>query len=226
MYTKHRVTVHPTLKMLNICELFKSIQGESTYTGLVCTFIRMSGCNLRCTYCDTQYAQENGTDLSVDEIIAGVDGFGSSLVEITGGEPLLQGEVPDLCRQLLDRQYTVLVETNGTQDISRLPDGCIRIMDIKCPGSGCEDSFRTENLTHLNHDDECKMVISGRDDFVWARDFIQQHALHKKCAVILSPNVAQLTPRELAEWIIETNLPVRLGLQIHKFIWERDTRGV
>jgi len=212
--------------MLNICELFKSIQGESSYTGLVCTFIRVSGCNLRCTYCDTQYAQENGTDLSVDEIIDRVDGFVSSLVEITGGEPLLQSEVPDLCRQLLDRHYTVLVETNGTRDISRLPDGCIRIMDIKCPDSGHSDAFLMTNLNYLNSKDECKFVISSRDDYRWALDFVYSNSLHELCTILFSPNTASVSPKVISEWILEDQAPVRLSLQIHTFIWGKGVRGV
>ncbi len=212
--------------MLNVCEIFKSIQGESTRAGMVCSFVRLSGCNLFCTYCDTPYARQKGTDFSIEDIITKVRGLGSSLVEITGGEPLLQEETPALCRRLIDTGHTVLVETNGSQDIASLPDGCIRIMDIKSPGSGCNDSFLTENLGRLSAGDECKMVLCNRDDFVWACDFVRQYTLHEKCSVLFSPNMEQLSPKTLAEWILEENLPVRLGLQIHKYIWGKDVKGV
>ncbi len=212
--------------MLNVSEIFKSIQGESTRAGMVCSFVRLSGCNLSCTYCDTAYACEKGDDASVDDIIDQVDNLDCSLVEITGGEPLLQEETPALCRRFIEKGYTVLIETNGSQDIGQLPKGCIRIMDIKSPGSGCGDSFLIENLSHLTVQDECKMVLCDRDDFEWACDFVRQYALHEKCTVLFSPDLEQLSPKTLAEWILEEKIDVRLGLQIHKFIWGKDVKGV
>lgn len=212
--------------MIKICEIFRSIQGESTRAGMICTFARLSGCNLTCTYCDTRYALQYGTKISVDEILTKVNDLGCRLVEITGGEPLLQKETPLLCQKLLDLGYTVLVETNGTQDISQLPDGCIKIMDIKCPGSGCADSLYRDNISHLTSDDECKMVLSGRDDFEWALEFVRQHTLHEKCTVLFSPNTQNVSPRDLAEWICKENAPVRLGLQLHKIIWGYDVQGL
>lgn len=218
--------MRPILAMLNVCEIFKSIQGESTRTGIICSFVRLSGCNLSCTYCDTPYARQKGTDLCGDDIIRQVENLGCSLVEITGGEPLLQKETPALCRRLIDKGYTVLVETNGSQDIAQLPNGCIRIMDIKSPGSGCSDSFLTENLDRLTAEDECKMVLCDRGDFLWACDFVRQHTLHETCTVLFSPDMEQLSPKTLAEWILEEKIEVRLGLQIHKIIWGQDVRGV
>ncbi len=226
MYMKRRVTARPILNMINICEIFKSIQGESTYAGMVCTFIRVSGCNICCTYCDTPYAREKGRDVTVSQILDMVAGFQCPLIEITGGEPLLQQKIPELCRLLLDSGYTVLVETNGSRDISLLPDGCIRIMDIKTPGSGCSDSFLTENLNHLNSRDECKLVLCGKDDFDWACDFVRKKRLHETCTVIFSPAAEILAPRKLAEWICNGNIPVRLGLQLHTYIWGNNVRGV
>lgn len=223
---KLRETAPPILNMLKICEIFKSIQGESTRAGMPCAFVRLSGCNLSCTYCDTPYAFEGGTDFTIEDIIKKVKNFGCSLVEITGGEPLLQAETPLLCQRLIDCDYTVLVETNGTQDISLLPEACIRIMDVKCPGSGKSAFFLTENINNLRPEDECKMVLSGREDFLWAIDIIHTYELHKKCPVIFSPNIEKVKPKELAEWILEANAPVRLGLQLHKIIWGVDANGV
>ena len=211
---------------MKICEIYQSIQGESTYAGTPCTFVRLSGCNLSCTYCDTQYALQEGTEHSVPEIIGKVKNLGTSLVEITGGEPLLQEETPLLCRKLLSNGHTVLVETNGSLNIALLPQDCIIIMDIKCPGSGCADSFYFDNISNLRQHDECKMVISGKDDFNWALQFTCDNSLHNRCTVIFSPNTKKVSPGELAGWILEANAPVRLGLQLHKIIWGENVRGV
>ena len=191
-----------------------------------CTFVRLSGCNLSCSYCDTKYALQEGIEYSIDEIIEKVGELNSSLVEITGGEPLLQEETPLLCRKFLNLGYTVLVETNGSLNIAMLPQDCIVIMDVKCPGSGSADSLYLDNISNLRKYDECKMVISGKDDFDWALQFTYDHNLHNKCTVIFSPNTKKVSPRELAEWILEANAPVRLGLQQHKVIWGENARGV
>lgn len=223
---KHLATVPPILIMIKVNEFFKSIQGESTYAGMICFFIRLTGCNLSCEYCDTQYALVEGADFSIDEIVKKVNRSKPSLVEITGGEPLIQEETPRLCSKLLDTGYTVLVETNGTQDISTLPDGCIRIMDVKCPGSKNSIPFLEDNLAHLQPSDECKMVISSREDFSWSLDFVNMNSLNKKCTVIFSPNVKKVSLQDLAEWILECDAPVRLGIQLHKYIWGDPVRGI
>jgi 7-carboxy-7-deazaguanine synthase len=211
--------------MLRVCEIFKSIQGESTRAGMVSSFVRLSGCNLRCTYCDTAYAWEEGEDRSIDYLIDLVREQRTSLVEITGGEPLLQEETPQLCQRLLDLEYVVMVETNGSCDISVLPAGIARIVDIKCPSSGHGDSFLAKNFAYLTLGDECKFVISDNEDFSWAVETVRREALHEIVPVIFSPNLATLAPRELAEWILKENAPVRLGVQLHKLIWG-EKRGV
>ncbi|MDD5674113.1 MAG: radical SAM protein [Chitinivibrionales bacterium] len=212
---------------LTVCEIFKSIQGESSFTGQVCIFIRLSGCNLACSYCDTPYSRRTaqGRVMSIGRILAAIGSFKTTLVEITGGEPLLQKETNALCRALLKKKYTVLVETNGSLPISLIDKRCYRIMDIKCPGSGMGDSFDKSNIASLTRRDECKFVISGRADFAWAVRFVKRHALHKKCTVIFSPNLGTLKPALLAHWIVKSDAPVRLGLQMHKILWPGNRRG-
>lgn len=211
--------------MLKVNEVFKSIQGESSHTGRICTFIRLCGCNLRCDYCDTTYAFDNGKDLSIEDILQKVEALGSNLVEITGGEPLCQEETPILCKALTQNGYEVLIETNGSQDISPLADEVKRIVDIKCPDSGSFESFLTQNLEFLKSDDECKFVISSKRDFNWACRFIDEYQLNNLCSLIFSPNSHTMNPEKLAQMIISKNAPVRLGLQMHKVIWG-DKRGV
>ena len=213
------------LKMIEICEIFKSIQGESTYSGKICVFIRLSRCNLSCIYCDTTYAFKKGTPYTIDQILDTLKHYSCSLVEITGGEPLLQEETPHLCQVLIDHSYQVLVETNGTYDISILPQECIKIMDIKCPDSGCDSFFYFDNVRHLTPLDECKMVISSKKDFIWALDFLYTHSLQNKCTVLFSPNTNRLEPKILTQWILEENAPVRLNLQLHTIIWGSKERG-
>ena len=211
--------------MLRVCEIFKSIQGESSFAGYVCSFVRLSGCNLRCSYCDTAYAWEEGECKSIDEVLTLVREHRTSIVEITGGEPLLQAETPQLCGRLLDLDYTVLVETNGSLDISVLPAGVKRIVDIKCPSSGHAGSICEKNYRHLQPGDECKFVLSDKDDFFWAVETVRRENLSETAKVTFSPNMPALSCRDLAEWIIEENAPVRLGIQLHKVIWG-EKRGV
>ena len=210
---------------MKVCEIFSSIQGESTYAGVPCTFIRMTGCNLRCSYCDTVYAYEEGTELTGDEIIEKVLAIGLKTVEITGGEPLLQKDVPLLVKGLLDKGYTVLIETNGSQDIRGVDKRAVMILDIKTPGSGMADKVMLSNLPFLKPQDEMKFVITGRDDYEWAKNFIREHPLTKGCTILFSPAFGMLDPRHLSQWILEDRLEVRLNLQLHKYIYGPDMRG-
>jgi 7-carboxy-7-deazaguanine synthase len=229
-----------------ITEIFKSIQGEGTRAGLPCIFVRLTGCNLRCTWCDTAYAFHGGTKMSVEEVLARVDELagrskkmrGSQaavpLVELTGGEPLLQEEVHPLAEKLLARGYTVMMETSGERFIGGLPREVIKIVDVKCPDSGEADTFEMRNLEALGENDEVKFVLSTRRDYEFARDFTRQHGLAERAKQVLFSPVFEdpegkwpgLEPRSLVEWILEDRLPVRLGLQLHKFIWDPATKGV
>lgn len=211
--------------MLKVCEIFRSIQGESTFAGEICAFVRLSGCDLQCSWCDTGYARDEGEEWSISEIVDSVRGLNAQLVEVTGGEPLMQEETPQLCRELLDSGYTVLVETNGAHDISCLPSECVRIVDVKCPGSGMSNSFDRQNLLHLKSTDQVKFVIATEQDFRWAVEFVKVHDLCSRCPVIFSPVMSTLSPQTLAELILTENLPIRLGIQLHKIIWG-DRRGV
>jgi 7-carboxy-7-deazaguanine synthase len=213
------------MNMLTICEIFKSIQGESTHAGCICTFVRLTGCNLDCSYCDTRYAFTEGRLMSIGQIVDVIDSFGVKLVEVTGGEPLLQSESVSLCEVLLQKGYKVLVETNGSLPIRLLPTGCVRIVDVKCPGSGSADSFLQENIDYLTPADEVKFVISDKTDFDWANDFVKKYQLYEKSTILFSPCMGRIEPAELASWIVESNTSVRLGLQLHKVIWG-DKRGV
>ncbi|MBZ5563030.1 MAG: radical SAM protein [Acidobacteriia bacterium] len=210
-----------------VTEIFKSIQGESTFAGLPCVFVRLTGCNLRCHWCDTAYAFHGGQKNSVEEVLARVRQFGGKLVELTGGEPLLQKDIYPLVDQLLVEGYRVLVETSGERDVSLLPRQVVKVVDVKCPGSGEEGKFCFANLAALEPKDQLKFVILDERDYEYACEFLGQHQLHKLVdEVIFSPVFGQLSPRQLAEWILRDGLEVRLGLQLHKFIWEPETRGV
>jgi 7-carboxy-7-deazaguanine synthase len=210
---------------LLICEVFKSIQGESSFAGRLCTFVRLSGCNLFCSYCDTSYARYGGKIMTFEALFELIDSLSCNLVEITGGEPLLQQGTALFARKLLGCGKTVLVETNGSLDIGILPEGCIRIVDVKCPSSGEEHSFLQRNISLLRATDEIKFVIGTREDFDWAIAFINQHSPLKGCTVLFSPVTGKVAPVELAKWIIDANAPVRLQLQLHKIIWG-EKRGV
>jgi 7-carboxy-7-deazaguanine synthase len=220
-----------------ITEIFRSIQGESTYAGLPCIFVRLTGCNLRCTWCDTTYAFHGGKKMSVDEVIARVNelaGGQSAVVELTGGEPLLQPEAVPLAQRLLAASHTVLVETSGERPIDALPREVVKIVDVKCPDSGEGGTFRMENFDALDAKDEVKFVIASRRDYEFSREFTREHNLAQRVRqVLFSPVFADpkgtwqgLDARLLAEWILEDRLPVRLGLQLHKFIWDPATQGV
>lgn len=211
---------------MKVCEIFTSIQGESSYAGLPCTFIRLTGCNLRCSYCDTVYAYEEGTELTEDEIINKVKAAGTNTVEITGGEPLLQDGVLNLIKSLLDEGCTVLVETNGSQDIKGIDKRAVIILDIKTPGSKMSEKMRLSNLTYLKPADELKFVITDRRDYDWSKNFIIEHGLSWKCKILFSPVFGDVDPADLSTWIISDRLDVRLNLQLHKYIYGPDTRGV
>ncbi len=212
---------------MKVNEIFLSIQGESTYQGVPCVFIRLAGCNLRCSYCDTSYARDrvDGEELSITEVLDRVRIYSCSTVEITGGEPLLQKGTFELAAKLLDSGYRVMVETNGTIDISSLDPRVIRVVDIKCPGSGHTHEIMWDNLKHLGSGDEIKFVISSRDDYEWAREIIRDRNLTDHNTVLLSPAFSLIEPADLAEWILRDGLGVRLNLQIHKYIWKPGARG-
>ncbi len=210
-----------------ITEIFKSIQGESTYAGLPCLFVRLTGCNLRCHWCDTAYAFNGGQKMSVAEVLAKIRQLGGKLVELTGGEPLLQQEVYPLTDHLLADGYRVLVETSGERNLAQLPPEVVKVVDVKCPGSGEEGKFCFDNLACLDRKDQIKFVILNEDDYRYARAFLAEHALHRYVdEVIFSPVFTQLAPRDLAAWILRDGLDVRMGLQLHKFIWGPEARGV
>jgi 7-carboxy-7-deazaguanine synthase len=213
--------------MLTINEIFHSIQGESTHAGRPCVFVRLTACDLRCRWCDTPYAFHEGRKMSVDEVVADVEARGCAVVEITGGEPLLQADVYPLMQRLLDSGKTVLVETGGHRSIASVPGGVIRIMDIKCPGSGESEKNDWSNLRHLNKQDEVKFVIADRTDYEFAREVVAREGLIDRVnAVLFSPVHGELHPTLLSEWVIADRLPVRVQLQLHKYIWSPQTRGV
>ena len=208
---------------VEICETFVSIQGESTYAGLVCFFVRLSGCNLRCAYCDAPHARPRGTERPVRELAAECAASPAPLAEITGGEPLLQPGFTALATALRDgTDKTILVETNGSRDISAIPKGVIAIMDVKCPGSGESHAMDPANLGRLRPADEVKFVLCGRKDYEWARSFVARHDLNGRChAVLFSPARGRLAPARLGQWILADGLPVRLHVQMHKTIGMR-----
>ncbi len=227
---------------MQITEIYKSIQGESTHAGLPCVFVRLTGCNLRCSWCDSEYTFSGGHRMALEEVLEEVERLNphGGLVEITGGEPMLQErDVVPLMQRLLDAGHTVLLETSGERPLERVPDGVIKIVDVKCPNSGEPDTFHIENLETLNSHDEIKFVLSDRTDYDFARDFVNRHDLARRLrAVLFSPAFSQdatgardashclLDPRELADWMVADNVPGRLSLQIHKFIWDPALKGV
>lgn len=213
---------------LMVNEIFHSIQGESSYAGSPCVFVRLTGCNLRCSYCDTKYAYEDGRVMEVDDIINHVSRFGCNLVEITGGEPLMQEDTTILVRKFLNSKFTVLLETNGSQDVSLIDNRCVKIIDVKCPTSRESVSNDLDNLSRLSSGDELKFVIGDITDFEYAKEIlisIPQNCL-SKIKVFFSVVFGELEPKTLAEWILREGLNVRLQLQLHKFIWDPDLKGV
>lgn len=218
----------PVAPVLQITEIFRSIQGESTRAGLPCTFIRLTGCNLRCTWCDTEYSFYGGARMTLDEVMRKVADLGGELVEVTGGEPLLQQPVYALMDRLLGEGYRVMLETSGERPIDKVPAEVIKIVDVKCPDSGEPDTFRLENLDHLSPHDELKFVIATRRDYEFARDLTKRHQLTQRAAaVIFSPVHNGIDLPNLAEWMLNDGLDeVRFGHQLHKTIWGAEAKGV
>jgi 7-carboxy-7-deazaguanine synthase len=211
---------------MKINEIYRSIQGESSYTGLPCVFVRLTYCNLRCTYCDTEYAFYEGQEYTVDQVVREVCGYQCPLVEITGGEPLLQKEVYPLMDRLVGSGLTVLLETSGNIDVGNVNPAVVKIMDFKCPSSGeCERNLYT-NLDKLQPHDEIKFVIGTRDDYLWTKQILEEHRLTERFPVLLSTVFNQIQPRQVVEWLLEDNLRVRFQLQAHKYIWEPNTKRV
>ena len=212
---------------MKVCEIFTSIQGESTHAGMLCTFIRLSGCNLRCSYCDTKYAYDEGAELSIENVLERIEEATIRLVEITGGEPLLQkDETAGLTTLLLDSGYNVLIETNGTLSIESIDGRAIMIMDVKTPASGMSIKNNFSNFEYLKKVDEVKFVICDRNDYIWAKNVVLEYGLPKRCTVLFSPAFGSLEPRKLVEWILEDRVDVRLNLQLHKYIFGPDERRV
>lgn len=212
---------------MQVTEIFRSIQGESTYTGLPCVFVRLTGCNLRCAWCDSEYTFTGGEKMTVEEVLDKVRAWPERLVEVTGGEPLLQKEVYPLMDGLLAAGYRVLLETSGERPLAEVPREVVKIVDVKCPDSGEGGTFHLSNLDHLAAHDQVKFVIASRRDYEFARDFIREHGLAGRvAAVILSPVHERMDLRELAAWILADRLEVRFGYQLHRLIWGAEARGV
>lgn len=209
-----------------INEIYLSLQGESSHAGRPCVFIRTAACNQRCSYCDTAYAFTQGEALALDEVVARTLSFNTPLVEVTGGEPLLQPLLPALCRRLLDAGCEVLIETGGSHDVSAVPQGARVILDVKTPGSGEEPANDYANLKRLREGDEVKFVLTSREDYDWARELVQCESLAERATVLFSPAFRRIEPADLSAWILADKLPVRLNLQLHKYIWEPTKRGV
>ena len=213
--------------MLTVNEIFHSIQGESTFAGERCVFVRLTACDLRCSWCDTPYAFHEGRKRTLDDVLAEVERFDCGLVEVTGGEPLLQEDVYPLMQRLLESGRTVLLETGGHRSTARVPEPVVTVLDIKCPGSGEADRMDWQNLARLRPRDEVKFVVKDRADYEYARGVIAAHDLPRRAAAIhISPVHGVLDPKTLSEWVLADNLPVRVQLQLHKYIWDAATRSV
>ena len=211
---------------LKVNEIYYSIQGESTHVGRPCIFIRLTYCNLRCTYCDTEYAFYEGKDMEIPGIMAKIKQWNCNLVEVTGGEPLFQDKCIYLLNELINQNYEVLLETGGSLSISDVPIKIIKIVDFKCPSSGMEKKNLWSIVNDLQPHDEVKFVIGDREDFDWAEEMLNKYSLNEKCAILFSPTFGQIHPSKIVEWILDKNLPVRMQLQMHKHIWAPEEKGV
>jgi 7-carboxy-7-deazaguanine synthase len=216
----------PADQRLRITEVYASVQGESTHAGVPCVFVRLTGCNLRCTWCDSAYTFTGGTHRTIDDVAAQAHAFGIESVEVTGGEPMAQGNCIPLLQRLLDLGHKVLLETSGSRSVEFVPDGVHIIMDLKAPDSGEVNANLWSNLAHLDEQDELKLVLASRRDYEWARDVIAKHRLAAICPVLLSPVWGSLDPADLVKWMLEDGLPARINLQLHKFIWAPNRIGV
>lgn len=211
---------------MKVCEIFTSIQGESSYAGIPCTFVRLMGCNLRCSYCDTTFAYDEGIELSEEEIMRKIRLAGIDLVEITGGEPLLQREVYHFTEKLIEERYRVLIETNGSVSIKDIDKRAVVVLDLKTPASGMSDKMDFSNLNEIKHNDEIKFVITDRNDYEWSKDIIYRFDLMDKCHLLLSPAYGILAADTLARWMIDDKVRARLNLQLHKYIFGPEKRRV
>ena len=211
---------------LKINEIYYSVQGESTHTGRPCIFIRLTYCNLRCSYCDTEYAFYEGKDMVIAQIISEIQQWDCNLVEVTGGEPLFQEECIDLLHELINSNYEVMLETGGSLSISDVPKKVIKIVDFKCPSSKMEKKNLWSIVDDLQGHDEVKFVIGNREDFDWAKDKITEYSIDKICTLLFSPTFGEIDPQLIVEWILADNLPVRMQMQMHKMIWSPEEKGV
>ncbi len=216
----------PVESRIRLIEVYASVQGESTWVGVPCVFVRLAGCNLRCTWCDSTFTFKGGQHRSIDEVLEEVAAFGIPLVEVTGGEPLVHRQAIPLMARLLERGHTVLLETSGSRDISAVPEAVHIILDLKPPDSGEEAANLWSNIPLLKSKDEVKFVIASRRDYEWSREKVREHGLDRRCTVLFSPVFGQVAPLDLANWILEDRLPVRFQLQLHKVLWPPDQRGV
>ena len=211
---------------LKINEIYYSLQGESTHSGCPCIFIRLTYCNLRCSYCDTEYAFYDGKDMEITDIMSEIKRWDCNLVEVTGGEPLFQDECIDLLNELVNSNYEVMLETGGSLSISDVPKKVVKIVDFKCPSSGMVKKNLWSIVDDLQSNDEVKFVIGNREDFDWAKDRITEYSLDKICTLLFSPTFGEIDPQQIVEWILAENLPVRMQLQMHKMIWSPEEKGV
>ena len=211
---------------MRITEIFHSIQGESSHAGKPCVFVRLTGCSLRCVWCDTKYSYSGGTSMSLDEVIAAIANYPTRLVEITGGEPLEQDEAYALMDALLASQHTVMLETGGHIAVDRVPKAVIKIIDVKCPDSGESETFCRENIKLAQPHDEFKFVIASRQDYEWSREIVKREFQEMPNTILFSPVHGELDAKALSEWVLSDGLPVRVQLQLHKYIWGADVRGV
>jgi 7-carboxy-7-deazaguanine synthase len=211
---------------MKITEIYSSIQGETQYAGLLCTLVRTTGCDLRCGYCDSAFAFHGGRDMTLDDIAQEVDRLGAPLVLLTGGEPMLQRELPALAARLLGAGYRVMIETSGAHPLEALPDEVVRIVDVKTPASGESHRMRWDLLASLRPRDAAKFVVADEGDYLWARDLIREHDLSNRTEVLLSPVHGRLDPKDLVAWMLRDRLPARLNLQLHKYVWDPEARRV